>query len=148
MIKKLNLKEIIKDMHKTEFNYMWEDSVFPLIKKCDEQLDADYKFAVSLRIRDLNEYKAEYQKKISENPNYDYSKELIPDPVPHKCPVCGEYTFKDNSSYDICPVCGWEDDGWYEGGGANSMSLEEAIDCFKKHRETDPKYKWINTIKK
>ena len=96
----------------------------------------------------LTEYKEEYQKKISENPKYDYFEEHMPEPVPHKCPVCGEYIFKDNHSFDICPVCGWEDDDWFEGGGANDMSLDEAIVDFKKHREADPKYKWIKTIKK
>ena len=46
-------------MRKTEFDYMWEDSIFPLIQKCDEQLNTDYKSAVSMKIKDLNEYKSE-----------------------------------------------------------------------------------------
>lgn len=49
----------------------------------------------------------------------------------HSCPVCGEYVFPERSSYDICTVCGWEDDESQErlsdmGGGANEMSLTEA----------------------
>ncbi len=81
------------------------------------------------------------------NPKYDYFEEHIPNPVPHKCPVCGEYVFKNSHSYDVCPICGWDDDGWFEGGGANTMSLEEAIADFKIHRSKNPKYKWIKSIK-
>lgn len=45
------------------------------------------------------------------------------------CPVCGQYVFTEK--YDICDVCGWEndpiqnDDAEYA-GGANVMSLREA----------------------
>ena len=53
------LKETTEEMRKTEFDYMWEDSVHPLIKMCDEQLDTNYKAAVALKIKNLDEYKAE-----------------------------------------------------------------------------------------
>ena len=47
-----------------------------------------------------------------------------------KCPVCCEYDFKDDNDFDICDICGWENDGvqfddpdyW---GGANDLSLNE-----------------------
>ena len=90
----------------------------------------------------LNEYKKEYEEKIKENPNYDYFEEHKPSPKPHKCPVCGEYEFEDEHSYDICPVCGWEDDDWFTGGGANDMSLDEAIENFKTKRKLNSKYRW------
>ena len=90
----------------------------------------------------LNKYKKEYEEKIKENPNYDYFEEHKPSPKPHKCPVCGEYEFEDEHSYDICPICGWEDDDWFEGGGANDMSLDEAIENFKAKRKINPKYRW------
>lgn len=54
----------------------------------------------------------------------------------HLCPVCGKYEFENKNSFDICPVCNWEDDGvqlddpdWTE--GANQMSLNEAREVYK-----------------
>ncbi|MBT0729893.1 CPCC family cysteine-rich protein [Rosenbergiella nectarea] len=49
----------------------------------------------------------------------------------HLCPCCNKYEFSEDGSYEICPVCKWEDDPVQEedptyGGGANVMSLSEA----------------------
>ena len=47
------------------------------------------------------------------------------------CPVCGKYLFEDGpGSYEICPICDWEDDLVQEEnpdyrGGANHESLNE-----------------------
>lgn len=46
------------------------------------------------------------------------------------CPVCKKHTFKENDCFEICPVCGWEDDGLQRKypdypEGANGMSLNE-----------------------
>lgn len=57
----------------------------------------------------------------------------------YKCPCCGFYTFdeKPNGTFDICPVCFWEDDNiqlndeTYE-GGANRVSLVQARENYKK----------------
>lgn len=57
----------------------------------------------------------------------------------HACPCCGYFTFKYElgNTFQICPVCYWEDDGvqlddpTYE-GGANRVSLYQA----KKNYET------------
>ncbi|MBQ9610772.1 MAG: DUF2974 domain-containing protein [Lachnospiraceae bacterium] len=57
----------------------------------------------------------------------------------YKCPCCGYYTFKERAggTYDICPVCYWEDDliqlndETYE-GGANKVSLKQARINFLK----------------
>lgn len=57
----------------------------------------------------------------------------------YKCPCCGYYTFDNepNGSYDICPVCFWEDDPIAIDdttfvGGANHVSLQQARLNFKK----------------
>lgn len=50
----------------------------------------------------------------------------------YRCPCCGYYTLKaPPGSYDICPVCFWEDDSCQNenplyDGGANRISLREA----------------------
>ncbi len=53
------------------------------------------------------------------------------DPV-HPCPACGFSVFcEPYGSYELCPVCNWEDDGVQlanpcSAGGANGESLHEA----------------------
>ena len=47
------------------------------------------------------------------------------------CPCCGQYYFTEKNAYEICPVCGWEDDPLQRRepefeGGANRLSLQEA----------------------
>lgn len=51
----------------------------------------------------------------------------------YPCPCCGCYTLdhEANGSYDICPVCFWEDDPLQLDdpsceGGANPVSLQQA----------------------
>ena len=51
---------------------------------------------------------------------------------PNPCPCCGYLVFSESpGSYDICPICFWEDDASQlrfplMGGGANEVSLLEA----------------------
>jgi len=47
-----------------------------------------------------------------------------------KCPVCGERNFEDDNNFEVCDVCGWENDGVQLDdpdfrGGANNESLNE-----------------------
>lgn len=55
------------------------------------------------------------------------------------CPCCGYLTFfqEPDGTYEICPVCRWEDDPVQlrdpnYAGGANRASLSEARENFKK----------------
>ena len=87
--------------------------------------------------KSLNEYIKWYQEKISENPKWRYIDTFKPKRVKHPCPVCGKYIFKSTISYDICPICGWEDNGFedyphdipYEGGKSFYQTKKE---YFKK----------------
>ena len=47
------------------------------------------------------------------------------------CPICDKFIFETYCDYDVCPVCGWENDGvqaWNHNysGGANALSVNEA----------------------
>ena len=56
----------------------------------------------------------------------------------YPCPCCGYFTLDDEpGSFDICPVCYWEDDNIQRDnpnykGGANDISLNEARENYKK----------------
>ena len=97
---------------------------------------------------DLNSLRVKY---VKENPEYDYFEEHMSEPVPHKCPVCGEYEFSDALSSDICPICGWEDTGFEdtpdEKPSEYMMSFNERLVWFKEKRKTNPKYRWIKDEK-
>ncbi len=53
------------------------------------------------------------------------------------CPCCEQLTLESEGHFEICAVCGWEDDNiqrddpdyW---GGANSMSLNQAKEAFNR----------------
>ena len=54
-----------------------------------------------------------------------------------KCPVCGQYQFIVDDNFEVCPVCGWEDDGIQRenpdyAGGANEDSLNQYRQNWKK----------------
>lgn len=57
-----------------------------------------------------------------------------------RCPCCGYVTLHERGGYEICPLCGWEDDGqdhphadevW--GGPNGDLSLAEARRNFRDH---------------
>lgn len=56
---------------------------------------------------------------------------MLNDDELYNCPCCGTAVVDELGCYEICPVCGWEDDPVqsadpeYE-GGANKMSLNSA----------------------
>ena len=63
------------------------------------------------------------------------------------CPCCGYKTLNEERSYEICDVCGWEDDEIqfddpnYR-GGANSESLIEAQKNFLRYHANDEENKY------
>ena len=58
----------------------------------------------------------------------------------HKCPCCGKFTIDVIGDYEICDVCGWEDDPTQSkdpdfAGGANELSLKEARAAWRKAKK-------------
>lgn len=95
----------------------------------------------------LNEYKVWYAEKIKENPDYSFFEEETDNytPTPHKCPICGKYEFSDNCCFDICPFCGWEDDGTDDDSeilGANDIRFSLYKERYKKYLVQNPDYRW------
>ena len=55
------------------------------------------------------------------------------------CPCCGRKTIEKPGDYEICPICGWEDDPTQSQdpdfeGGANELSLNQAKKKYKAER--------------
>ncbi len=66
----------------------------------------------------------------------------------YKCPCCGFYILDDkaDNTFQICPVCYWEDDGvqFHEPnyqGGANSVSLIQARENYKSFGAIEERFK-------
>lgn len=71
----------------------------------------------------------------------------------YQCPCCGfkTLTSEQRGSFEICPVCYWEDDKVQlkdpdYAGGANSVSLREAQAYYKIYGACDPK--WVSCVRK
>jgi hypothetical protein len=63
----------------------------------------------------------------------------------YQCPCCHYFTLGEVASYDICPVCFWEDDGTTSehGFSPNGISLEEGRMNYLKYgasKERDLQY--------
>ena len=63
------------------------------------------------------------------------------------CPCCGNRTLSEEppGSYDICPVCWWEDDAVQfddpdYAGGANVVSLNEARTNFREFGASERRF--------
>ncbi len=57
-----------------------------------------------------------------------------------QCPCCDHFSIDGRGNYDICPVCGWEDDGLEPenpaqleagSGGPNGMTLRDGRKAFR-----------------
>lgn len=59
-----------------------------------------------------------------------------------KCPVCGKYEFEQEDNYEICEVCGWENEKYQlnhpdEENCANQMSLNQARKAWAEGRPVE-----------
>lgn len=69
-------------------------------------------------------------------------RQVIDMKVKHICPICGKHEFPEENSFDICPVCNWEDDADQEENpdeenGANRMSLNQAREAWKNGEKVE-----------
>ena len=99
--------------------------------KYDYDQAADHDLKNGKNVKSVNEYTQWYQEMIAENPEYDYSYDHRSPKEPHRCPVCGKHLFRDRDSFDVCPICGWVDDGLMEeeperwAGNSNDLCLRD-----------------------
>ena len=112
----------------------------------------DYDLKTQKNPLSINEQKKVYEQKIKEDPEYNYLDEIRPDPTPHPCPVCGKYIFEDVISHDICPYCGWEDDGLGDKldddrVSANGMTFAEYKQRYEDEIKKNPNYVWSKKLK-
>lgn len=54
-----------------------------------------------------------------------------------RCACCGQESLPPDSVFEICPVCGWQDDEVQNDepdfeGGANDMSLNQAKEAYRQ----------------
>lgn len=113
----------------------------------DEEQQDNPDLSLKTNILSLKSYRELYAQKCSEDPNYDYFEEMTVSYIatPHRCPVCGKYEFRDTCCFDICPYCGWEDDGTDDDSpilGANDLRFSEFKMRYEKLVSSNPKYKW------
>lgn len=60
----------------------------------------------------------------------------------HLCPCCKTFEFSEEGSYEICPVCNWEDDPVQQkkpdtSRGANKMTLCEAKKAYAEGKKVN-----------
>lgn len=90
-------------------------------------------------IEKINLLKNKFKEKRKLNKNYNYIQAIAPKKTRHLCPVCKRHIFDDINSFDICPICGWEDDQYGviypdSDGGANEISLNDSIKIYNSKK--------------
>jgi hypothetical protein len=96
-------------------------------------------------LKDGKVYEAEQETEFfnGEDHFFVYDEDDLGEPTPYpidifekietkriKCPCCGKFEFERFNDFDVCEVCGWENDGvQYDDpdydGGANDLSLNQ-----------------------
>ena len=68
------------------------------------------------------------------------------------CPVCERHVFEWENDFDICPFCGWENDGVQGGdhdywGGANDLTVNQSKLFFSLSQDIKKKDKLLSLKK-
>lgn len=95
----------------------------------------------------LREYRKRYQELIRQNPNYNYQESQYKKKT-FLCPVCHKHRFPDRGTFEICPECGWEEDGImdlypdkYE-GCANDLCFNDFKARYERLLKENPNYRY------
>jgi len=115
---------------------------------------SDFDYLVMDESTDCYFYSAEYFEIVSDphelldqsRGQYVYDWKSIFFDVDSICPVCEEFLFDEPDDFDICPLCGWENDGLQRDqkdywGGANELSVNESrfVHSLLQNSETQEK---------
>lgn len=98
--------------------------------KYDLEQTLDPENAKGLNNISLEEFRTRYTGRKTNDPSYNYRDDNNK-AVPHLCLVCGRHTFPDEGSFEICPICGWQDDSIMEkepdrwAGSSNELCLND-----------------------
>ena len=57
-----------------------------------------------------------------------------PEETLYKCPVCGKMTYSSRGTFEICPECGWEDEG-IDGDDEETMFGPNGDCTIRQYRE-------------
>lgn len=92
---------------------------------------------------------------LGREPYYVYCKTEVDIEGRHLCPICGKTMFPECDSYEICEVCGWEDDldcerfpDEDEESDANGCTVAEYKKRYLEHVKADPDYNWSDGVHK
>ncbi|MGN0744214.1 MAG: CPCC family cysteine-rich protein [Christensenellales bacterium] len=101
----------------------------------------DYDIIGDRNQKSVNDLKIDYNHRIQKNPNYNYDEENSK-PISHLCPICGKHTFEDIDSFDVCPICGWIDDGSEntpddDYSEVNGTSIHEALAAYTEEASSN-----------
>lgn len=126
----------------THLARMFDEADYAVLYEGVEE-DDDEKRCIEMSAKYLQGYRYSKPIPIEQLRNFFVKKRMEEKNITDcKCPVCGQTVFAEAGKYEICDVCGWEDDPLQRkdpdlAGGANKLSLNDSIKAWKERSESD-----------